>query len=157
MVTVSLHLATRGCLVHVCGMTFSLGAFRGSQVQNPTPPGAGLAALAQIRELAKEQKASQDTGLGERSSPRHGEQVGGKGLSWEDRSPGMEIHIHIGNRSDGPEGKGERVLRQKENKQQNMKGGTGCENWPPEGWRRSSRTVFCSVVAAEVEEQRQEV
>lgn len=76
----------------------------------------------------------------------------------------MEIHIHIGNRSDGPEGKGgvqrgkgERVLRQKENKQQNVKGGTGCENWSPKGWRRSSRMVFCSVVAAEVEEQRQEV
>lgn len=57
--------------------------------------------------------------------------------------------------------KGERVLREKDDKQQDVKGGQGAsyESRPPKdwGWGRSPRAVFCSVVAAEVEEQGQEV
>lgn len=57
--------------------------------------------------------------------------------------------------------KGERVLREKDDKQQDVKGGQGSssESWPPKdwGWGGSSRAAFCSVVAAEVEKQGQEV
>lgn len=43
------------------------GAFRGSKLLNPNPRGPCLVPLAQIRELAEEQKKPcQDTGLGER-------------------------------------------------------------------------------------------
>lgn len=57
--------------------------------------------------------------------------------------------------------KGERVIKEKDDKQQDVQGGQGssCESWPPKdwGWGGSSRAVFCSVVAVEVEEQGQEV
>ena len=54
------------------------GGFQGFTTAESYPPGAGMAALAQIRELAKEQKASQAPGFRERSSPRHGEQARGR-------------------------------------------------------------------------------
>lgn len=93
-------------------------------------------------------------------------------MIWEDRSPGMQIRIDVRNRTDGrqesgssqygvPEAKGRESLREKDDKLQGVKGGQGssCDSWPPKdrGWGGSSRTVFCSVIAVEVEEQGQEV
>ena len=84
----------------------------------------------------------------------------------------MQIRIDVRNRTDGrqvsgssqygvPEAKGRESLREKDDKLQGVKGGQGssCDSWPPKdrGWGGSSRTVFCSVIAVEVEEQGQEV